>query len=221
MKKMILMGSMFAFSAVAAQAEGYIGASLGRGKMSLDCEQGASCKESANVFKLYAATKLSEPSQLDLGIARLDGFEVAYVRTVNNALKLRTVQQQGIVLVPSEFEGDPPVEANGLVNVPMRQRFSVDAIVMAPVLHAQLTNDLRIFVKPGLGVVTATIDTDVNGQSTRSDSSIRVKPYIAFGVDYAVAEGVKIFGSAEWLGYAVQGGSGTLRSVNMGAQVDF
>lgn len=214
MKKLILMGGLLAFSAVAAQAEGYIGSSLGRGKMSLDCEQGASCKESANVFKLYAGTKLSESAQLDLGVARLDGFEVAYVRTINDAQSLRSVKQQG--LVEGEYLPD-----NGIVDVPMRQRFSVDAIVMAPVLHAHLTSDLQIFIKPGLGVVTATINTDVNGTSTRSDSSIRVKPYVALGLDYAVTKGVKIVGSAEWLGYAVQGESGTLRSVNLGAQVDF
>lgn len=214
MRKLVVVG-MIALVTNAVQAEGYIGASLGRGKMSFDCTAGASCRENVNVFKLYAGTRLSDAEEMSFGAARVDGVEVAYLRTLKGATSLSMIEQSYLFIEP---------DGSGTVLdrvVPSRQKLSIDAIAMAPVLSAQVTENFRVFAKPGLALVTASIDSEINGQRIRQDSSVRLNPYISLGANYAVVTGVKVFGSFDMVGYRLKSERGTVQSLNLGAEVDF
>ncbi len=217
MKNIVLFGAM-AILSTAVNAGGYAGVSMGRGKLPIDCA-GGSCKDSVNVFKLYAGTRFSAPQQIDLGIATIDGLEVSYMksqgatRTVSEPTKIK-----GLVL--DEF-GSDLIPAVIDVNVPFRQKLSVDALTIAPVIRVPLAAGMAVFAKPGVALVTATLDSEWDGRSQRSDSATKVKPYLAVGLEYEVYKGVALQGAFDWMGYKVSKQSGALRSFSLGAQVAF
>lgn len=239
MKKTAVVG-MIALLGSAAHADGYLGASVGRGKVSVDCAAGETCSDRVSVFKLYAGTRIHEGARIDIGV------EAAYLRTVNEVQRRSTTLRQGLVGTPPEFEGDPWTTASSLGSVPFRQDFSIDAIVIAPVFTFKVTPKFNMFVKPGVGLVTTTLKNRVEnvvvanpdsedfrysrGGSERSDSEFQVQPYISLGVDFAVLPTLKIVGSFDYLGYKSKGEnaareirkeSGSLKNLNVGAQYQF
>lgn len=239
MKKTAVVG-MIALLGSAAHADGYLGASVGRGKVSVDCAAGETCSDRVSVFKLYAGTRIHEGARIDIGV------EAAYLRTVNEVQRRSTTLRQGLVGTPPEFEGDPWTTTPSLGSVPFRQDFSIDAIVIAPVFTFKVTPKFNMFVKPGVGLVTTTLKNRVEnvvvanpdsedfrysrGGSERSDSEFQVQPYISLGVDFAVLPTLKIVGSFDYLGYKSKGEnaareirkeSGSLKNLNVGAQYQF
>ena len=232
MKKFYVMCALAALVS-SAQADGYVGASVGRGKLPFDCAQEANCKQRVNVFKLYAGTRLKDARQLDLGIGRIDALEVGFMRTNGKATETRMVTQQFV-----EYYPDPGDPTQTIVNVldrtvPARRLVSVDALVLAPVLHVNLTRDVDLFVKAGAAIVSATVKTTTTAStetgpdakprevSLQSNTRTKLKPYLAFGASYAVASDVKVFGSADWVPYSVDAVSGTARVISLGAEMAF
>lgn len=218
--KYIAAAAVLAIVSGSVHANGYVGLSFGRGKLPIDCSSGAdACKDRVNVFKLYAGTRLSPSSQMDLGVAKLDGVEVAYMRAKESRFSTSNPGQI-VALVENEF-GDLENQVVN-VNMPFKRKLSFDSLVIAPVLTAALpVPGLRVFAKPGVAVVTSTVDAEWNGRSQRSDSSTRVKPYASVGVEYEVLKGVSLQGAFDWMRYAVGDQSGTHRSMTVGAQVAF
>lgn len=241
MKKTAVVG-MIALLGSAAHADGYLGASVGRGKVSVDCAAGETCSDRVSVFKLYAGTRIHEGSRIDIGV------EAAYLRTVNEIQRRGTTLRQGLVGAPPEFDPPEVLEAWGTTpavgSVPFRQGLSLDAIVIAPVFSFKVTPKFNMFVKPGIGLVTATLKNRVEnvvnrdvaefryfqGGSERSDSEFQVQPYVSLGVDFAVLPTLKIVGSFDYLGYKSKGEnaareirkeSGSLKNLNVGAQYQF
>jgi len=227
MKKIFVMGAL-AVAAVGAQADGYVGASVGRGKLPFDCEQGTSCKQRVNVFKIYAGTRLKEARQLDLGIGRIDALEVGFLRTNGKATETRMEEQEYNVIVKDP--ADPTNTINDVFTrtAPARRLVSLDALVFAPVLRVNVMTDVDLFVKAGAAVVTATVKTTKTATtevpkevSVKSESQTKLKPYLALGASYAVTSGVKVFGATDWFPYSVEGVSGTVRAFSLGAEMAF
>lgn len=218
--KYIAAAAVLAVLSGSVHADGYVGLAFGRGKLPINCPSGAdNCKDRVNVFKLYAGTRLSPDRQIDLNVARLDGIEVAYARS-KGARMSTSNPGQVLALVENEF-GDLE---NQVLNtsLPFKQKLSLDALVIAPVLSVPVpVPGLRFFAKPGIAIVTATLDSEWNGKSQRSDSSTKAKPYVSVGLEYEVVKGVALQGAVDWMRYAVENQSGTQRSVNIGAQVSF
>lgn len=236
MKKIAVVG-MIALLGSAAHAEGYLGASVGRGKVSVDCAVGETCSDRVSVFKLYAGTRIHEGARLDIGV------EAAYLRTVNEIQRRSTTLRQGLVAVENEFTGE--FETTPAVgSVPFRQSLSLDAIVIAPVFTFKVTPRFSVFAKPGVGLVTATLKNSVEdvvnagvadfrysrGGTERSDSEFQLQPYVSLGADFAVLPTLKIVGSFDYLGYKSKGENatrevkkerGSLRNLNVGAQYLF
>lgn len=198
-----------------AQAEGYVGASIGRGKLPFDCASDASCKQSVNVFKLYAGTRLKESRQLDLGIGRLDAVEVGFMRSASKSTETRTVEQTYIII--------DPINGNTVTTrmVPQRRLVSMDALLLAPVLHVGVTQGVDAFVKAGAAIVTSTVKSTLNDVSIKSESQTKLKPYVGLGASYAVARNLKVFGAADWVPFSVEGVSGTARALSLGAEMAF
>ena len=217
--KYIVAAATLATLSGLAQANGYVGLNLGRGKTPIDCPSRAdACKDKVNVFKLYAGTRLGAARQMDLGVARLDGIEVAYTR-VKEASSSTTDPAQVLALIENEFGDLENVVQN--TTVPFKQKLTLDALTIAPVLRAQVMEGFHLFAKPGLAVVTTTLDSERNAQSQRSDSSTKIKPYLSLGLEYEVLKGISVLGAVDWIGYKVRDQRGTHRSVNLGAQVSF
>jgi len=214
MKKIFVSSLLVALSA-AAQAEGYIGTSIGRGKLPFDCAEGASCKQSVNVFKLYAGTRLKEASQIDIGFGRIDAVEVAYLRNNSKATQTTMVDQ---VYLYNDPDNGPTYLTR---NVPSRRLVSLDALVLAPVLHIGITKEAEVFVKAGAAVVTGTVKSTLNGVSMKSNSDTKLKPYLALGASYSVTPGVKVFGSSDWFRYSADDVNGVARAFSVGAEVAF
>ncbi len=240
MKKFAVMG-IVALLGSAAQAQGYLGASIGRGKVSVDCAAGETCGDRVSVFKLYAGTRIHEGGRIDIGV------EAAYLRTVNELQKRSTTLRQGLIGVAPEFDpADPWTTTAAVGPVPFRQDFSLDAIVIAPVFTFKVTPKINMFVKPGVGLVTTTLKNRVEdvvvanpdsvdfrysrGGTERSDSEFQFQPYISLGVDLAVLPNLKIVGSFDYLGYKSKGEnaarevkkeSGSLKNLSVGAQYLF
>lgn len=213
--KKIFMSTLLMAGAMSAQADGYVGASLGRGKLPFDCAQDATCKQSVNVFKIYAGTRLKEASQLRLGPVQVDALEVGFVKTGSKASETSIVEQSYIII--------DPINGNTVTTrmVPQIRQVSLDALVFTPVLHMPLSKEFDVFVKPGAALITATMKTTLNGVSQRSESELKLKPYVSFGASYAVTPGVRVFGSSDWFPYSVEGVHGVSRALNLGAEVSF
>lgn len=227
MKKIFVM-SVLAAAAAGAHAEGYVGASVGRGKLPFDCEQDATCKQRVNVFKIYAGTRLKEARQIDVGIGRIDALEVGYLRTNGKATETRMEEQQYNVIIKDP--SDPTNTINDVLTrtAPARRLVSLDALVLAPVLRVNVMSDVDLFVKAGAAIVTATVRTTKTATTAepteigvKSDSQTKLKPYVALGASYAVMSGIKVFGSADWFSYSVEGVSGTARVFSLGAEMAF
>lgn len=214
MKKLFVFGALAALSA-SALAEGYVGASVGRGKLPFSCAEGANCKQTVNVFKLYAGTRLKEANRVDLGVGRIDSIEVAFLRNTNKATETTIVEQ-------TYFFNDPINGPSVLVrDVPSRRLLSLDALVLAPVLNFGVADNTSLFVKAGAAVVTATIKSTLNGVSMKSESKTKLQPYVGFGASYNVVPSVKVFGASDWFRYSTEGASGTARALSVGAEVAF
>lgn len=227
MKKIYVM-SLLAVAAAAAHAEGYVGASVGRGKLPFDCQQDATCKQRVNVFKIYAGTRLKDSRQIDLGVGRVDALEVGYLRNYGRATETRMEEQQYNVIVRDP--SDPTNTTNDVFTrtAPARRLVSLDALLLAPVLRVNVMPDVDLFVKAGAAIVTATVKTTKTATtaeptevSVKSDSQTKLKPYVALGASYAVTSGIKVFGSADWLPYSVEGINGTARAFSLGAELAF
>lgn len=224
--KKIFVPSLFALLSVGAQAEGYVGASIGRGKLPFDCAQDAvSCKQSVNVFKLYAGTRLKESHQINLGVGRIDALEVGFLRTNGKAAETRMVEQTYYLIDPDDpFNNGPATRM-----APTRRLVSLDALVVAPVLRIDVMSGVDVFVKAGAAIVTSSVKTTIlepktnpKGEvSLKSESQTKLKPYLAAGASYTVMPGVKVVGSADWFSYSVEGVSGTARALSLGAEVAF
>lgn len=214
--KKIFVSTLLVAMATGAQAEGYVGASIGRGKLPFDCASDASsCKQSVNVFKLYAGTRLKEARQLDLGVGRVDALEVGFLRSASKSTETRTVEQTYIII--------DPVNGNTVTTrmVPQRRLVSMDALLLSPVLHVGVAQDLDLFLKAGAAIVTSTVKSTLNDVSIKSESQTKLKPYVAVGASYSVTPGVKVFGSADWVPFSVEGVSGTARALSLGAEMAF
>lgn len=213
--KKIIVSTLLAAVAAGAQADGYVGASIGRGKLPFDCASDASCKDSVNVFKLYAGTRLKESRQLDLGVGRLDALEVGFMRSASKSTETRTVEQTYIII--------DPINGNTVTTrmVPQRRLVSMDALLLSPVLHVGVMQDVDLFVKAGAAIVTSTVKSTLNDVSIKSESQTKLKPYVALGASYGVAPGFKVFGSADWVPFSVEGVSGTARAISLGAEMAF
>lgn len=214
MKKIFVLTLLAAVS-IGAKADGYAGASIGRGKLPFDCASDASCKQSVNVFKLYAGTRLKESHQLDFGIGRVDAVEVGFMRSASKSTETRTVEQTYIII--------DPVNGNTVTTrmVPQRRLVSMDALILTPVLHVGVMPGVDAFVKAGAAIVTSTVKSTLNDVSIKSESQTKLKPYIALGASYAVARNLKFFGSADWVPFSVEGVSGTARALSLGAEMAF
>lgn len=232
MKKIFVMCALAA-GVAGAQADGYVGASVGRGKLPFDCAQDANCKQRVNVFKLYAGTRLKDSRQIDVGIGRIDALEVGFIRTNGKATETRMVSQQYVESYP-----DPSDPSQTIVNVldrtvPARRLVSVDALILAPVLRVNLMSDVDLFVKAGAAIVSATVKTMTTAStesapeasprevSLRSNTQTKLKPYLAFGASYAVTPTVKVVGSADWMPFSVDAVSGNARAFSLGAEMAF
>lgn len=214
MKKSFVFGALVALS-MGAQAEGYVGASVGRGKLPFNCADGAECKQSVNVFKLYAGTRLKESNRIDFGVGRLDSLEMAFVRNTGKASETKIVEQ-------TYFFNDPVNGPSVLVrNVPSRRLLSLDALVFTPVMNFDVAQNTSLFVKAGAAVVTATIKSTLNGTSIKSESKTKLQPYVGFGAAYNVMPNVKLFGASDWFRYSADGESGTARALSLGAEMAF
>lgn len=218
--KYIAAAAILAIMSGSVHANGYVGMNFGRGKLPIKCPSGGdNCKDRVDVFKLYAGTRLGPERQIDFGVARLDGVEVAYARS-KEARMSTSSPGQVVALVENEFGDLENVVLD--TNFPFKQRLSLDALILAPVLSVSVpVPGLRFFAKPGIAIVTATVDSEWNGKSQRSDSSTKAKPYLSVGVEYEVIKGVALQGAVDWMRYAVENQSGTQRSFNIGAQVSF
>lgn len=215
--KKIFVSSLLAALSIGAQAEGYIGASVGRGKMSLNCAEGASCRQSVNIFKLYAGTRLNESHRINIGAARIDALEVAYMRSNGGVSETSMVDQQYLGEDP-DF-GGPAVLVR---TVPARRLVSLDALVLAPVLTVEVAPHIDAFAKAGFALVTGTVESTLNGVSYGGHSSTRLKPYIGFGASATVVPNrVKLLGSFDWLKYGTGEVSGAVRTINFGTEVSF
>jgi hypothetical protein len=211
MKKYIASMALSVLSAVAV-AGGYVGASVGKGKISYSCNENLNCKHSDNVFKIYAGTRLKDADKIDLaGFAVVDALEVAYLKTSK-------VSSTGAV---SMMYND--TDANDVLtkDVAVRYRIGLDALIFAPVIRVQVDSDASVFSKVGLGIVSSTLSNDLDGRSNKSETANKFKPYIAFGADYRVVESLKVFGMLDFLPYEVNGVKGTARSLAVGAEYSY
>jgi hypothetical protein len=224
MKKIFVL-SLLAVSSAGALAEGYAGASVGRGKLPFNCAQGASCDQSVNMFKLYAGVRLKETSQIDLGIGRIDAVEVAYLRTNGKASENAMVDQGYYYYYIDPADPDNNNFNNGWTvgtrSVPSVRLLSLDTLVLAPVLNIGVTPDVGLFFKAGFALVTSSVKSTLNGVSLGNESATKLKPYVGFGASYRVLDGVKVFGSSDWFQYSADGLSGTARTLNLGAEMIF
>jgi hypothetical protein len=214
MKKIFVL-SLLAVSSAGALAEGYAGASVGRGKLPFNCAQGASCDQSVNMFKLYAGVRLKETSQIDLGIGRIDAVEVAYLRTNGKASENSVVDKTYFFYDPDLGPTFPNHSVSSIRQV------SLDALLLAPVLNIGVAPDVGLFFKAGVALVTSSVKSSLDGVSLKNESATKLKPYVGFGASYRVLDGVKVFGSSDWFQYSADGLGGTARTLNLGAEMTF
>lgn len=215
MNKIFAASLVLAFSGL-AQAEGYVGASVGSGRLPFDCASDAKCKQSVAILKLYAGTRLKPAHQIDLGgLARLDAVEVGYVRNASDARETRTVDQKYLF-------NDPVNGPTFLTRaVPSRRLVSMDAVLLTPVLRLGLQPDVDLFFKAGAAVVTTTVESTLNDVRQKSESRTRVKPYVSLGASIQALPNVKVLGSIDAFTYGVGEVSGTISSFNLGAEMAF
>lgn len=214
--KKILVTTVLLAGAAGAQADGYIGATVGRGKLAFDCAQDATCKQSINVFKLYAGTRLKEASQLDLGIAKIDALEVGYQRSGSKAVETKIVEQNYLLIDPDNGN------TASVRMVPQRRLVSYDALVLAPVVRASLTREIDLFIKPGAAVVSTTVRTVINGVGQQSETQTKLKPYLSVGGSVAIAGNVRMVGAFDWMPVSSVGSvTGSTHSFNLGAEASF
>lgn len=214
MSKIVFSVVLLTLSA-GAQADGYAGASVGRGKLPVDCVRGAVCEQNVNFFKLYAGARLSDASTLNMLGGKVDALEVAFVRHAGKASVTKKVDQEYL------FD-DPDNGPTYLIrSVPFRRAVSVDALIVAPVFHISPFRDVEIFFKPGVAMVTSTVKTTLNGISQKSESQNKLTPHLSLGASYSLMPAVKVFGSSDWFRYGVEDLGGTTRAFSLGAEVAF
>lgn len=213
--KKIFVTTMLLAGAVGAQADGYVGATVGRGKLAFDCAQDATCKKSINVFKLYAGTRLKEASQFDLGIAKVDALEVAFQRSGSKGAENKTVEQSYLIIDP---DNGNTVSTRMVLQ---RRLVSYDALVLAPVVRMGLTREIDLFVKPGAAIVSTTVRTIVNDVGQQSETQTKLKPYVSLGASLLVAGNFRVIGAFDWMPVSVGNVTGSTHSFNLGAEASF
>jgi hypothetical protein len=212
--KKYLVATALAAVGFGSYAEGYVGVSFGKGKTSYSCNENLDCKRAGSLFKAYAGTRLNDGDKFDLaGIAVVDAMEVLYIKTSK-------VSSLGFVNLPY-YNPDPDVNDVVAKDFSVKYRIGMDALVFAPVFRVKIDSDVSVFSRLGLAIVSATLSKDLDGQTNKSDTATKFKPYFALGADYRVVDSLKVVGSFDVLPYEVNGVKGTVRSVGLGAEYSY
>jgi hypothetical protein len=217
MKKVILGFAVFSLAS-SVFAEGYVGFAKSKGKISYDCNSGLDCKKSADLLKFYAGTKLDDRSQIDIaGLAKIEAIEFGYWRGVKPSAS-------GLVTQSYYDEDEGTILYNNSANtnyVPVKFSIGFDALTAAGVARANLADDINLAVRLGVAYVTATKKADYAGQSSKSSSASKFKPYLGFSLEYSVIEKLKLVGSVDWSQYEVDGTKGSIKAVGVGAEYEY
>jgi len=215
MKKTLIFLTMSVVGSVAL-ADGYIGAVVAKGAMNYKCSDGLACKDRADIFKMYAGSRIDAVNQIDSGVGKVDSVEIGYLR----AKKPQATGYQGIsysdpgstgVVLPS------PNDPNAVV-VPVKYQISADMLTLAAVAHIPVEEDLVVGVKAGLAYVSATLKKEFNGASNNSMTASKFKPYVGLDVQYKVLDGLKVVGAVDLTQYDVNGTKGSIKSFGLGAE---
>jgi opacity protein-like surface antigen len=219
MKKFVLTTILCAVAG-GAMAEGYVGVVRSKGSVAYDCNSGLDCKKAAELMKFYAGSKIDDRNKIDLaGIAKVDAIEVAYWRGIKPSASGLTkvtyydgTQDAGNIL-PTD-----PLNNNF---VPVKYTIGFDALILAAVVRAPLLDDFSAFVKGGVAYVNATKRYEINGQSNKSTTAAKFKPYLALGLEYNVANGLSLTGAFDYSSYEVDGTKGAIKAFGLGAEYSY
>lgn len=214
MKKFLLAGLMFAV-ACSAFADGYVGVVRSKGKIAYKCNDSLSCKDSAELLRAYAGTKLSAENQVDIGVAKLDSIEIGYFRGVKPSARGLVTQAYWD---PVDDVYIPPSDPANTNYVPVKFTIGFDALTVAGVVRANLADDFGLAVRVGVAYVTATKKFDYAGQSSKASSASKFKPYLGVSLDYNVLDRLKLLGVVDISQYEVDGTKGAIRAVGIGAE---
>ena len=111
--------------------------------------------------------------------------------------------------------------ADNPYTVPGKIRLGFDALILAGVARANIDDQFSLLAKAGVAYVTATKRVDLNGQSSRSTSASKFKPYLGFGADYKVLPNVRVGAQLDLSAFEVSGDKGVIKALGLSAEMDY
>ncbi len=194
--KKIVLASLLATAFGAASAQGYIGGSAGLTSFDVDCDGTTRCDTSDAGLKLYAGYKFNpafalELGYLDFGKVQADGYLAGYVG--------------GFYFSSPTF---------------MSTQIDVSGVTVSAALRGAFTPALNGVLRLGIASITTESSAKLLG-SSGSASETNAAPYLGLGLEYAFTKNLKGTVSADFSRFEVDGETGSVRMVGIGAQYDF
>lgn len=210
MKRLIVSLVVGGFCGFAA-AQSYVGAVWALTNIGYDCPSGSACDKSGKGLKFYGGTSLPNSAQIDLGVGRVQSFEVAYSRF--GKVSSSSVIDYSYYDSVSGLPATRPAE-----QVEIMQADAISAVFVA---RFPIVDSVAISARLGAAFVSSTLKTEIDGRSNKSETATKLKPYASVGVEYEVPSVIKIVGGVDLTGYDVGGRKGTMRMVSLGAEKTF
>lgn len=190
--KRTLVGIMLAGLYATASAQGYVGAIVGLSNYDLDCGGNASpCDEKGNGFKFYAGTQFKQ-GLVNTERFKIDTLEVSYIRFGGSKRGTGT---------RTDTRVDPDTGDTIVTNRATDAGIDASALTVAGVGRFLITPAFTASAKLGVAYVRATVDQHLGGTSWGSDTKGKYRPYVGFGLEYAVSPQIKVVGSFDTVEY--------------------
>jgi hypothetical protein len=214
--KRYLVAAVLGCLASIVSAQGYVGAVRSLTNVGYDCPAGLECDKKSQGWKFYGGTKLPSFMTLDLGFAKVDSFEVGYMR-------FGKTYTNGAYTPVTQYNVDQDAFLTSLL--PVRIVGEADAISLAIVGRAPIVDQFAVAARLGLAYVASTLRTEVDGRTFASETKNKIQPYLGLGFEYDIPSILKVTGSFDMTKIDVDGTSASIRSsvrmIGLGVEKSF